>query len=149
MTLGPGRTGGEIISRSQAETVAFGKEFSRKLMRGDVVAMYGDLGSGKTHFVKGVCEGVGIHANVTSPTFTILNEYFDGSLPIFHFDCYRLRSSADLDEIGFDEYIYDNGVCLVEWADVIQEKLPARRYNISLRLGSTRDVRIIRIERSE
>ena len=61
----------------------------------------------------------------------------------------RLRSSADLDEIGFDEYIYDNGVCLVEWADVIQEKLPARRYNISLRLGSTRDVRIIRIERSE
>jgi tRNA threonylcarbamoyladenosine biosynthesis protein TsaE len=139
----------EIASQNEGETIEFGKNFSRQLAPGDVVAMFGDLGSGKTRFVKGVCAGVGVRVPVTSPTFTIVNEYYGGRVPIYHFDFYRLRTAAELDEIGFDEYVAGNGVCLVEWADIVQEKLPPYRYDVSLKLGATRDVRIIQIRRTK
>ncbi len=136
----------EIISLSEGETVAAGEKFSRKLRAGDVVALFGDLGSGKTRFVKGVCRGLGIKEHVTSPTFVVVNEHLDGRIPLFHFDFYRLKSTDELREIGFEEYLYGNGVCILEWAEMIDTELPEKRYNVFLQLGGEENERLIRIE---
>ncbi len=106
----------EIISSSARETREIGKNLARGLGPGSVVALYGDLGAGKTAFVQGLAEGLGIKARVTSPTFSIVNEYA-GRLPLFHFDLYRLSSADDLYEIGWDEYLDRGGICAVEWSE--------------------------------
>ncbi len=137
-----------IITHSEEETIAAAEHFSRKLLDGDVVALRGDLGSGKTHFAKGVCRGLGIREHVTSPTFTIVNEYIGGKFPVYHFDFYRLRSLSELKEIGYEEYINDEGVCLLEWADMIEEELPVKRYDVQLSLGATNAERIIHINKT-
>jgi tRNA threonylcarbamoyladenosine biosynthesis protein TsaE len=135
-----------ITTSSEEETVRSGFEFSRKLVRGDVVALFGDLGSGKTRFAKGISQGLGIKESVTSPTFTIVNEHHGGRFPVYHFDFYRLRSISELNEIGFDEYLFGDGICIIEWADLILERLPQKRYDIVLKQRTNDNDRTIQIE---
>lgn len=114
----------QIISTSVDETIQAGFEFAKQLKAGDVVCLDGDLGAGKTHFVKGVAAYFGIQADkVNSPTYTLINEY-SGSLPIYHFDCYRLEQEKEALEIGAEEYFYDEGVCLIEWPRKILSLIP-------------------------
>ncbi len=137
----------KLISHSEEETILAGKNFSQNLSAGNVVALFGDLGSGKTRFAKGISVGLGIAEHVTSPTFTIVNEHTSGRIPLFHFDFYRMRSLAELDEIGFEEYLFGNGICIIEWADIVQERLPKKRYDIFFEQGNSHNERIICIER--
>lgn len=107
----------EYITASPEETEALGKRFAETLLPGDVIAFYGDLGAGKTAFTRGIADGLGISDRVTSPTYTIVNEYLSGRLPLFHFDLYRLSSSDDLFDIGWEDYLERGGVCAVEWSE--------------------------------
>ena len=134
-----------IVTHTEDETIETGKVFAQQLISGTVVALFGDLGSGKTRFAKGISSGLGLTENVTSPTFTIVNEHIGGRLPLYHFDFYRLRSTSELNEIGFEEYIFGNGVCVLEWADIIQEKLPSKRFDVYFTLGESENDRIITI----
>jgi tRNA threonylcarbamoyladenosine biosynthesis protein TsaE len=138
-----------IVTRTAGETLALGKEFASVLRRRDIVALYGGLGSGKTQFAKGICLGLGVRDHVLSPSFTILNEYVEGKYPVYHFDFYRLQSLAELSEIGFEEYLFGDGVCLVEWAELVDSRLRRDRYNVKLELGSNRDERIVTIDQAE
>ncbi len=104
----------DFLTKNEAETERVGEEFAKRLKAGDVVAMCGEMGAGKTAFVRGVARGLGTDARVTSPTYTIVNEYFTNP-PLFHFDLYRLSSADELYEIGFDDYISRGGVCVIEW----------------------------------
>ena len=113
----------EIITHSPEETQAVGIRLSRCLKRGDAVCLSGTLGAGKTLLVQGIAEGFGIGENVTSPTFTIMHVY-EGDLPLYHFDLYRLDFPAQLFDIGFDEYVYADGVALIEWADKFPDNMP-------------------------
>jgi len=134
-----------IVTHNESETIEAGRKFAQQLMPGSVVALFGDLGSGKTRFAKGISRGLGIIEAVTSPTFTIVNEHLGGRLALYHFDFYRLKSISELDEIGFDEYIFGNGVCVLEWADLIQQKLPLKRFDVHFSLGDIENDRIITI----
>lgn len=134
-----------IVTHNEDETINTGKEFAQQLVPGSVVALFGDLGSGKTRFAKGISSGLGLFENVTSPTFTIVNEHLGGRIPLYHFDFYRLKSLLELEEIGFEEYMYGAGVCVLEWADMIQEKLPTKRYDIHFAPGENENDRIITI----
>ena len=106
-------------------------DFAKQLKGGDVICMYGDLGAGKTEFVRALARGLGIDDYITSPTFTILNEY-SGDINLYHFDVYRIADSDEMYEIGYDEYIDGDGVCVIEWAELIEDILPRRRYNITI-----------------
>ena len=105
-----------IISNNEAETEAAGERFARTLRDGAVVALYGDLGAGKTAFVRGMARGLGIGARVSSPTFTIVNEYL-GERELYHFDMYRLGSPEELFDIGWEDYLARGGICAVEWSE--------------------------------
>ncbi|MDF1740207.1 MAG: tRNA (adenosine(37)-N6)-threonylcarbamoyltransferase complex ATPase subunit type 1 TsaE [Verrucomicrobiales bacterium] len=109
---------------TEEEMIAAGRAFSESLEAGDVVALVGDLGAGKTHFSKGVVSGLGAKGEVTSPTFSLVHEYPGGRLPVFHFDFYRIDSPEELIRIGWDEYLDEDGIILVEWADKFPELLP-------------------------
>jgi tRNA threonylcarbamoyladenosine biosynthesis protein TsaE len=111
-----------FISNSESETAALGEKLGAALKSGDVVALYGDLGSGKTAFVRGVARGMGIMARVYSPTFTIVNEY-EGKPPLFHFDMYRIGGSDELFDIGWEDYLDSGAVCVVEWSENVEEAL--------------------------
>jgi tRNA threonylcarbamoyladenosine biosynthesis protein TsaE len=114
----------KVVSNSVEETLQIAEAFAQSIHGGDVVCLKGDLGAGKTHFVKGFVKHFGIDAEVvTSPTFTLINEY-QGDLPVYHFDCYRLENIEEALEIGVEEYLYDSGVCIVEWPERIEELLP-------------------------
>ncbi|MGI8890258.1 MAG: tRNA (adenosine(37)-N6)-threonylcarbamoyltransferase complex ATPase subunit type 1 TsaE [Chthoniobacterales bacterium] len=115
-----------FTSNSVEETVAFGRDWARNLRPNDVVGLVGDLGAGKTHLVKGLLQGVEGTDDVTSPTFTLVHEYRSGRLPIFHFDFYRLAQAAEITEIGFDDYLEEGGVTVVEWAERFPQVLPTR-----------------------
>src|SRR3979490_1800232 len=106
-----------FISNSADETIAAGRSYARSACRGDVFALIGDLGAGKTQFVKGVVAGLGSCAEVTSPTFVLVHEYEAGRLPVYHFDFYRLDNSEAVSRLGFDDYVFGVGVSLIEWAD--------------------------------
>ena len=112
-----------VFTKSEAETEAAGENLAGRLLPGDVVAMYGDLGAGKTAFVRGLARGLGYSGRVSSPTFTIVNEY-EGTIPVFHFDMYRLKSSDELFEIGWEDYLDRNGVCAVEWSENAEDAFP-------------------------
>jgi len=135
------------LSRSEKETIELGSKFARRLLPGDVVALYGDLGSGKTRFIKGICMGLGVAAHVSSPTFTIINEYTGTNFRIHHFDFYRLESVQELREIGFNEYLDDNGICVIEWADRVKNLLPPDRYDVYFSFGEENQIRKISIKR--
>lgn len=105
-------------------TFEFAKKIGENLKRGDVLCLDGDLGVGKTVFTKGVAAGLGIKDDVSSPTFTLIQEYYGGRLPLYHFDVYRIDGPWDMDDLGYDEYFYGEGVCLVEWGSMINELFP-------------------------
>ncbi len=107
----------EVITHSPAQTELLGEKLGRILPAGTVIAYRGDLGAGKTAFTRGLARGLGAAEQVTSPTYTIVNEYLTGRLPLFHFDMYRLRSEDDLFDIGWEDYLDRNGVCAVEWSE--------------------------------
>jgi tRNA threonylcarbamoyladenosine biosynthesis protein TsaE len=134
-----------VITRTEQETLSAGKEFAKKLQHGDVVACYGELGSGKTRFIKGICQHFGVSEHVTSPTFTIINEYHTKGMMVYHFDLYRIRSLAEIEELGIEEYLYDEGICLIEWAEKAAEVLPSKRYDVHFSFGSDENTREIRI----
>lgn len=114
----------EEISESEAETKKIARRFAANLQAGSVVCLKGDLGAGKTHFVKGMAAAFDIdERSVNSPTFTLINEY-EGSLPLYHFDCYRMESVREALEIGAEEYFYGEGVSVIEWPERIQEIIP-------------------------
>ncbi len=113
------------ISHSAEETVTSGCAIAATLRRGDILALCGELGAGKTHFVKGVAAGLGADAAVTSPTFTLIHEYIGGRLPIYHFDFYRLEDEDEALKIGLDEYLDGDGICVIEWADKFPALLPS------------------------
>ncbi len=119
------------VTRSPAETAALGEEFSSNLRPGDVVALVGELGGGKTGFVGGICEGLGVQGHVTSPTFTLIHEYPARDVVVVHADMYRITSAREVAEIGLDEYFAPPFICLIEWADRILELLPAERYLVT------------------
>lgn len=108
------------------DTYLIGKELGEKTKPGQVFALLGDLGVGKTVFTQGFAKGIGIDEPISSPTFTIIQEYETGRIPFYHFDVYRIGDIEEMEEIGFDDYIYGNGVCLIEWANLIEEILPER-----------------------
>lgn len=113
----------QITTHSADETQALGKKLAESLRPGDVIAYFGDLGAGKTAFTRGVAEGLGVSEQVTSPTYTIVNEYLSGRLPLFHFDMYRLGSSDELFDIGWEDYLARGGVCTVEWSENVEDAL--------------------------
>lgn len=113
----------QFVSHSTQETEQFGEEVAKSLRGGDVLAFTGSLGMGKTAFTRGLARGLGCRGRVTSPTFTIVNEY-DGNPPLFHFDMYRLGSSDELFDIGWDDYLARGGVCAVEWSERVSDALP-------------------------
>lgn len=113
----------EFITHSPAETEAVGQALGNALSPGTVIAYLGDLGAGKTAFTRGLARGLGCTDMVTSPTYTIVNEYLSGRMPLFHFDMYRLRSADDLFDIGWDDYLERGGVCAVEWSENVQEAM--------------------------
>ena len=113
----------EFLTRSEAETEELGRRLAEHLAPGAVVAYRGDLGMGKTAFTRGLARGLGITGRVTSPTFTIVNEYEGGRLPLFHFDMYRLGSSEELFDIGWEDYLTRGGVCAVEWSENVAEAM--------------------------
>jgi tRNA threonylcarbamoyladenosine biosynthesis protein TsaE len=135
---------GKFLTRSEDETIELGKRFSTILEPGDVVALFGDLGSGKTKFVQGVCIGLGVFETVNSPTFIIMNKY-KGRLTVYHFDFYRVKSVDEVIEIGFRDFIFNDAVSLIEWADVVYELLPSKRYDVYLRFIDGEDEREIEI----
>ena len=113
----------QITTHSADETQALGKKLAESLRPGDVIAYFGDLGAGKTAFTSGISEGLGVLEQVTSPTYTIVNEYLSGRLPLFHFDMYRLGSSDELFDIGWEDYLARGGVCAVEWSENVEDAL--------------------------
>ena len=122
----------EYLSHSETETEAAGQALAAKLRPGDVVAYRGDLGAGKTAFTRGLARGLGCHGRVTSPTFTIVNEY-EGPTPLFHFDLYRLGGEEELWDIGWEDYLARNGVCAVEWSEIAPGTLPENTVYVTLR----------------
>ena len=113
----------EYITHSPEETEKIGAALAQKLNAGTVIAYRGDLGAGKTAFTRGLARGLGYRESVTSPTYTIVNEYLGGRLPLFHFDMYRLGSADDLWDIGWEDYLDRGGICAVEWSENVQEAM--------------------------
>ncbi len=135
----------EHYSSSVQETEALGRALAQHLTPGTVVAFTGDLGAGKTAFVRGMAQGLGIAQRVTSPTFTIVNEYEGGRLPLFHFDMYRLGSADDLFDIGWEDFLRRGGVCAVEWSETVQEALDADTIYVDIRRGAEDNQRVLTI----
>ncbi len=136
----------EFITHSPDETRLLGQRLARVLEPGAVVAFTGDLGAGKTAFVSGMAKGLGIEERVTSPTFTIVNEYEGGRLPLFHFDMYRLGSADELFDIGWEDYLARDGVCAVEWTEHVAEAMEDDAIRVSIRRGEDDNSRVIEIE---
>lgn len=120
-------------SNKPEETFEFGKKLGMEASSGDVFTLIGDLGVGKTVFTQGFATGLGIRDNVNSPTFTILQVYDEGRLPLYHFDVYRIGDVTEMDEIGFDEYVYGDGVSLIEWANLIEDILPEKYTKVEIK----------------
>lgn len=138
----------EYLSHSPEETEQLGEQLGRTLRPGSVVAYRGDLGMGKTAFTRGLARGLGCTCRVTSPTFTIVNEY-SGALPLFHFDMYRLDSSDDLFDIGWEDYLSRGGVCAVEWSERVEDALPDDTLWVSIARGNGEKDRIITVTGGE
>jgi tRNA threonylcarbamoyladenosine biosynthesis protein TsaE len=135
---------------SAEETIAFARSFADRLQRGDVVTLFGDLGSGKTQFVKGVCQAFKTRTPATSPSFVILNRYngtykHKSELLLYHFDLYRIKSLAEIYDLGYEEFLQSDGICLIEWAEMLGELLPKQRYDVRFSLSTGENERCIEI----
>ena len=122
----------KIETFSAEETYKIGEQMGREAKAGDVLCLVGDLGVGKTVFTQGFAAGLGITEPVSSPTFTIVQVYEEGRMPFYHFDVYRIGDIEEMDEIGYEDYFYGNGLCMIEWANLIEEILPEKRHDISI-----------------
>lgn len=137
-------------SNSPKETENIARSFAKELKGGEVICLNGDLGVGKTAFVQGLVKALGVTEPISSPTFTIVNCY-EGNMPIYHFDVYRIEDCDEMYEIGFEEYVYSNGITLIEWSEKIEEILPKNRIEIVISKDYDKhdDYRTISIERNE
>ena len=133
-------------THSAQETFALGREIGENAKAGQVYSLIGDLGVGKTVFTQGLAEGLGITEPVNSPTFTIMQVYEEGRLPFYHFDVYRIGDISEMDEIGYEEYFYGEGVCLIEWANLIEEILPEDCIRITIAKDMAKDFNYRTIE---
>ena len=140
----------EFISNSYEETLDFAANLG--FGAGSVICLYGDLGAGKTAFVQGLAKGLGVTEYITSPTFTIVNVYESGRMPLYHFDMYRLADSDEAYEIGYEEYVYGNGISVIEWPENIADILPENRYDITISKDNDqgvnfRKINIVKVEK--
>lgn len=133
-----------LIIKNEADTERLGKEIADLVEPGDVVALIGDLGTGKTTLSRYIAKGLGVSEMITSPTFTIVSEYYTGRIPMYHFDVYRLQDSEDIFETGLEEYFHMGGVCVIEWADMIAEILPNNTKCVFMEYGAKEGERIYR-----
>lgn len=138
-----------VTTKNEEETVFLGKKIAESLKNGDVIALYGELGSGKTRIVKGICKGLGVEDNVNSPTFMIVNEYYSGTAgTVYHFDFYRLKTEDEINSMGFTDYLNSGNIILIEWPEHAERLLP--NHTIKIRLAHTEESeehRWIKIER--
>ena len=119
-------------TNSPTETFELAKKISEKIMPGSIICLDGDLGVGKTVFTQGFAEGLGIEESVNSPTFTIMQIYEQGRMPLYHFDVYRIADVYEMDEIGYEDYFFGKGVCLIEWAELISEIIPKEHISVTI-----------------
>lgn len=140
-----------IETFNEKETFELGVNIGKEAKPGDVFTLIGDLGVGKTVFTQGVAAGLGIDEPVNSPTFTILQVYDEGRLPFYHFDVYRIGDESEMDEIGYEEYFYGDGICFIEWADLISGIIPKKHTRIEIKKNLEKgfDYREITIEERE
>lgn len=137
-----------VETYSYMDTYKLGQEMAERAVPGQVICLTGDLGTGKTVFTQGFANGLGVRDYVDSPTFTIVKEYHDGRLPFYHFDVYRIGDASEMDEIGYEEYFYGDGVCIVEWGRLVEELLPEDCVFIDINKDRDRgfDYRVIHIK---
>ena len=137
-----------IETATREETLALGVKIGEQALPGTVICVDGDLGAGKTVLAQGIAKGLGISEQVVSPTFTILQEYRDGRIPFYHFDVYRIEDPDEMYEVGFEDYFYGDGICMIEWAELIRELLPEDHVHITIEKQMDRgsDYRRIRAE---
>ena len=133
-----------VIIRDETETKKFATDVAQTLKKGDVIALVGDLVTGKTTLSKYIAEALGITETITSPTFTIVQEYHSGRLPLYHFDVYRVDDIEEMYRIGYEEYFYGEGVCIVEWADIVEEIIPEYAKVIFIEYGEDEGERLYR-----
>lgn len=140
----------KFLSKSPEQTEDLGAQLAKKLQPGDVIAYFGDLGAGKTAFTRGLARGLGVTETVTSPTYTIVNEYLSGRLPLFHFDMYRLGSADELFDVGWEDYLARGGVCAVEWSENVRSAFDLDAIRITIEKDAQDpDARSITIEGGE
>lgn len=135
----------EIRLDNLEDTEEFGIKLGKFLKSGDILCLNGDLGAGKTTLTKSIGLGLDVNDYITSPTFTLINEY-TGRIPLYHFDVYRLENAHEIDDLGFDDYFYGNGVSIIEWAEKIENTLPKDRMVINMRRGNNDNERILEID---
>jgi tRNA threonylcarbamoyladenosine biosynthesis protein TsaE len=134
----------ELVLKTKEETEALGKKLADEAFPGEVIALIGDLGTGKTTLTKSIAKGLGIGETLTSPTFTIVCEYDSGRMPLYHFDVYRVHDTDELFEIGFEDYLRKKGLCVIEWADLLEDGLlPDNTVTIRLAYGDSDDERTV------
>ncbi len=140
-----------IENFSPEETLALGEKMGREALPGEVYTLVGDLGVGKTVFTQGIARGLQIDEAICSPTFTIVQVYEEGRMPFYHFDVYRIGDIEEMDEIGYEDYFYGEGLCMIEWANLIEEIIPAKHKEITIEkdLGKGFDYRKITIKEVE
>lgn len=127
----------EILIKNEEDTREFGHQLAKQLKPGSVVALFGDLGTGKTTLTKYIGEGLGIKEVITSPTFTIIQEYRNSKIPLYHFDVYRLQGEQELLELGYEDYFYGEGVTVIEWPEKIQNLLPLEMISVHIQYGDS------------
>ena len=131
----------QMYLRGEQEVIEYGIHLGETAVPGMIIALTGDLGAGKTTLTKAIARGLGVTETVTSPTFTIVKEYRSGRLPLFHFDVYRIGDIDEMYELGYEEYFFGEGVCVVEWADLIEDLIPEDAMRISIAYGQKEDER--------
>lgn len=136
-------------SNSEQDTEGFARALASKSKKGDVFALLGDLGVGKTAFTKGFAKGLGIKEAVVSPTFTIVQVYDEGIMPLYHFDVYRISDVSEMDEIGYEDYFYGDGVSIMEWADLVEDILPENTVRVTITKNLEKGVDYRKIEISD
>lgn len=134
---------------SDKETFEYGYELGSKASAGDIFCLDGDLGTGKTVIAKGIAAALGVKEPVSSPTFTVIKEYTDGRLPFYHFDVYRIEDPSEMEEIGYDDYFFGNGVTVIEWSDMIKEIIPSNAVKLRLKKDASKGFDYRWIESSE